>query len=106
MPAVGDARERHSVKFYPVAMIFLLFDIEIAFLYPWAAAKRPRLVRICPDSDVLPDPSRRLYLRLAQGAARLGASAVRLHPRTVRAEGRVAMAPIRTITASTPSCRC
>src|SRR5215471_13715484 len=33
MPAVGDARERQSVKFYLVAMIFLLFDIEIAFLY-------------------------------------------------------------------------
>jgi NADH-quinone oxidoreductase subunit A len=36
MPAVGDARERQSVKFYLVAMIFLLFDIEVAFLYPWA----------------------------------------------------------------------
>lgn len=40
MPAVGDARERQSVKFYLVAMIFLLFDIEIAFLYPWAVALR------------------------------------------------------------------
>ena len=40
MPAVGNARERHSVKFYLVAMIFLLFDIEIAFLYPWAVALR------------------------------------------------------------------
>ena len=40
MPAVGDARERHSVKFYLVAMIFLLFDIEVAFLYPWAMAFR------------------------------------------------------------------
>ena len=40
MPAVGDARERHSVKFYLVAMIFLLFDIEIAFLYPFAMALR------------------------------------------------------------------
>ena len=40
MPPVGDARERHSVKFYLVAMIFLLFDIEIAFLYPWALAFR------------------------------------------------------------------
>ena len=40
MPAVGDARERQSVKFYLVAMIFLLFDIEVAFLYPWAAAFR------------------------------------------------------------------
>ena len=40
MPAVGDARERHSVQFYLVAMIFLLFDIEVAFLYPWAIAFR------------------------------------------------------------------
>src|ERR1700687_6473265 len=40
MPAVGDARERMSVKFYLVAMIFLLFDIEVAFLYPWAMALR------------------------------------------------------------------
>jgi NADH-quinone oxidoreductase subunit A len=40
MPAVGDARERQSVKFYLVAMIFLLFDIEVAFLYPWVMALR------------------------------------------------------------------
>jgi NADH-quinone oxidoreductase subunit A len=40
MPPVGDARERHPVKFYLVAMIFLLFDIEIAFLYPFAMAVR------------------------------------------------------------------
>jgi len=40
MPPVGDARERQSVKFYLVAMIFLLLDIEVAFLYPWAMALR------------------------------------------------------------------
>ncbi len=40
VPPVGDARERQSVKFYLVAMIFLLFDIEVAFLYPWAMALR------------------------------------------------------------------
>jgi NADH-quinone oxidoreductase subunit A len=40
VPPVGDARERQSVKFYLVAMIFLLFDIEVAFLYPWAVAFR------------------------------------------------------------------
>ncbi len=40
MPSVGDARERQSVKYYLVAMIFLLFDIEVAFLYPWAMALR------------------------------------------------------------------
>lgn len=33
---VGNAEERFSVKFYLVAMIFLAFDIEVAFLYPWA----------------------------------------------------------------------
>ena len=38
MPPVGEAHERMSVKFYLVAMIFLLFDIEVAFLYPWAMA--------------------------------------------------------------------
>ena len=38
MPPVGDARERQSVKFYLIAMIFLLFDIEVAFLCPWAMA--------------------------------------------------------------------
>lgn len=34
---VGTARERQSVKFYLVAMVFLLFDIEAVFLIPWAA---------------------------------------------------------------------
>lgn len=33
---VGDARARQSVKFYMVAMVFLLFDIEAVFLVPWA----------------------------------------------------------------------
>ena len=50
MPPVGDARERQSVKFYLIAMIFLLFDIEVAFLYPWALAMRelswPGLIQI------------------------------------------------------------
>jgi len=35
---VGSARERQSVRFYIVAMIFLLFDIEAIFLIPWAVA--------------------------------------------------------------------
>jgi NADH-quinone oxidoreductase subunit A len=34
---VGSANERFSVKFYLVAMLFLAFDLEVAFLYPWAA---------------------------------------------------------------------
>ncbi len=33
---VGTARERFSIKFYLIAMLFILFDIEAVFLYPWA----------------------------------------------------------------------
>jgi len=36
VPPTGDARERFSVKFFLVAMIFLLFDVEVVFLFPWA----------------------------------------------------------------------
>jgi len=37
---VGDARARFTVKFYLVAVLFILFDIEAVFLYPWAVAFR------------------------------------------------------------------
>ena len=36
MPIMADAHTRFSVKFYIVAMLFILFDIEVVFLYPWA----------------------------------------------------------------------
>jgi NADH-quinone oxidoreductase subunit A len=40
MDPIGDARERFSVKFYLVAMLFVLFDVEVVFLYPWAIVFR------------------------------------------------------------------
>jgi NADH-quinone oxidoreductase subunit A len=40
MQPVGNARERFSVKFYLVAMVFIVFDIEAIFLYPWAVVYR------------------------------------------------------------------
>src|ERR1700694_2255340 len=40
MPPTGSARERFSVKFYLVAIVFILFDIEAVFLYPWAVVYR------------------------------------------------------------------
>ena len=40
MTPVGDARQRFSVKFYLVAMLFILFDVEAVFLYPWAVILR------------------------------------------------------------------
>ena len=36
MPLLGSAQERFSIKFYVIAMLFILFDIEVVFLYPWA----------------------------------------------------------------------
>jgi NADH-quinone oxidoreductase subunit A len=40
MAPVGSAQERFSVKFFLVGMIFILFDIEAVFLYPWAVVFR------------------------------------------------------------------
>ena len=38
MPPVSSAHERFSIKFYLVAMLFILFDIEVVFMYPWAVS--------------------------------------------------------------------
>ncbi|MEO8429418.1 MAG: NADH-quinone oxidoreductase subunit A [Verrucomicrobiota bacterium] len=43
MIPVGEGNTRLSVKFYLVAMLFILFDIEVVFLYPWAAVYREML---------------------------------------------------------------
>ena len=40
MPPLGDARERFSVKFYMVAMLFIVFDIETVFMIPWGVYYR------------------------------------------------------------------
>jgi len=40
MVPVGDARHRFSIRFYLIAMVFIVFDIEAAFLYPWAVYLR------------------------------------------------------------------
>ncbi len=40
MPVLGDARDRFSVKFYLVAVLFIIFDIETVFMIPWAVAFR------------------------------------------------------------------
>lgn len=40
MPALGAAHQRFSVKFYLVAVLFILFDLEAVFLFPWAVMFR------------------------------------------------------------------
>jgi NADH-quinone oxidoreductase subunit A len=39
MDPIGDARQRFDVRYYLVAIVFLLFDVEMLFLYPWAVAQ-------------------------------------------------------------------
>jgi len=45
MLPVGDHQARFSVKFYLVAMLFVIFDIEVVFLYPWAVVFRDFLAQ-------------------------------------------------------------
>jgi NADH-quinone oxidoreductase subunit A len=40
MPPLGSARERYDVKYYLVAVLFIVFDIEVVFMIPWAVAFR------------------------------------------------------------------
>jgi len=56
MPILGDARERFSVKFYLVAMLFIIFDIEVVFMIPWAVAffqARAKLISLSPGLLIL-----------------------------------------------------
>jgi NADH-quinone oxidoreductase subunit A len=43
MPPIGEGSSRLSVKFYLVAMLFILFDIEVVFLFPWAVIYKEML---------------------------------------------------------------
>lgn len=55
---LGDARERFSVKFYMVAMLFIVFDIETVFMIPWGAYYRqlscavPLVAGACPTGQL------------------------------------------------------
>jgi NADH-quinone oxidoreductase subunit A len=51
MDPIGDARQRFDVKFYLIAILFLVFDVELLFLYPWAVAayREPPLTPLIPS---------------------------------------------------------
>jgi NADH-quinone oxidoreductase subunit A len=38
MPPIGEAQQRYTVRYYVIAMLFVIFDIEAVFFYPWAVA--------------------------------------------------------------------
>jgi NADH-quinone oxidoreductase subunit A len=58
IPTLSDARERFSIKFYMVAMLFIVFDIETVFMLPWAAYYHelscavPLTGGVCPPASV------------------------------------------------------
>src|SRR5512134_3102267 len=58
IPVLGDARERFSVKFYMVAMLFIVFDIETVFMIPWGVYYKqlscavPLVNGACPAGNV------------------------------------------------------
>ncbi|MFC5457626.1 NADH-quinone oxidoreductase subunit A [Prosthecobacter fluviatilis] len=53
MLPVGDSQPRFSVKFYIVAMLFVLFDIEVVFLYPWAIIYKDYLAAVGGGASIL-----------------------------------------------------
>jgi NADH-quinone oxidoreductase subunit A len=53
MPLLDSSRKRVSVKFFVVAMVFIVFDVEVAFLFPWAVSVRGLLAE--GDTSVLLD---------------------------------------------------
>lgn len=58
IPVLGDARERFSVKFYLVAILFIIFDIETVFMIPWAvyykqlSCFKPLVNGACPSGQI------------------------------------------------------
>ena len=54
MPPLGDARERFSVKFYMVAVLFIIFDIETVFMIPWGAHFRELSCNVALVNGVCP----------------------------------------------------
>ena len=58
VPALGDARERFSVRFYLIAILFIIFDIETVFMIPWAVYYKqlscfvPLVNAVCPVGNI------------------------------------------------------
>ena len=53
MPIKTEAHSRFSVKFYLVAMLFILFDVEVVFMFPWAASYGVERTSPGPDTTML-----------------------------------------------------
>ena len=61
IPPLGDARERFSVKFYMVAVLFIIFDIETVFMIPWGAYYRQLSCTVPLVNDICPAGSMSMF---------------------------------------------
>ena len=88
MDAIGTTRKRFNIRFYVLAMTFLVFDVEIIFLYPWAVTftqltKESGGVAVLGAHSVLHWNKRdRVHLRVAQGRLPLGLKFRNVPPRS------------------------
>ncbi len=72
VPPIGNARQRFPIKFYLVCMIFILFDVDAAFLYPWALVFRDLgVLRVHRDDRLHRRARGGGHLRVEGGGARL-----------------------------------
>jgi NADH-quinone oxidoreductase subunit A len=55
MDPIGDARQRFDVRYYLIAIVFLLFDVELLFLYPWAVSQYSAEVVVASSGPPLAD---------------------------------------------------
>ena len=71
--AFGDARMKFDVRYYLVAILFILFDLEIAFLFPWAIVlKGNRYIRLRLHDDLSGHPGGGFYLRMDERGPGMG----------------------------------
>ena len=71
--AFDDARMKFDVRFYLVSILFIIFDLEVAFLFPWAVSLGDiGVYRLLVDDDLPRHPHHRLHLRMAEGGSRMG----------------------------------
>ena len=84
--AFDDARMKFDVRFYLVSILFIIFDLEVAFLFPWAMAlRRHQHGRVLVDDGVSGGADRRVHLRMEEGRAGMAMTATAGPDREVQA---------------------
>ena len=75
--AASDSRGRYTVRFYIIAILFVIFDVETIFLYPWAVQiPHAGLVRRGRGDRLPADPDRGLHLGVQEGRPGVGVTAL------------------------------